>query len=349
MKPEVLLSRARKTGTPLIEGDHATFIWQGQNAPRLIGDFTNWEYGQAVELVQENPGLWTAQLQFPTDGYLEYAFLLGQERVFDPFNPRRISNGVGNFNHFFYMPDGAATSLIRRSKHVPQGRVTFHKVDTMLSAAGRQRRVTLYQPPVKEKVPLVVVWDGTEFYRRARLTHILDNLIAQKRIQPIALAMVDNGRLARFIEYACNDATLGFLWTQVLPLARRELNLIDSETNAGAFGIMGASMGGLISLYLAARLPQVFGKVLAMSGAYNLGSYDMVIVDLLRSSPRLPLKLWLNVGQYDFEILKSANQRMFELLREKGYEFESHIYPAGHNYTAWRNDLWRGLEYLFGR
>jgi enterochelin esterase family protein len=351
MMSKDLLSRAQVDGTPLIDGERVTFLWQGKKAPHLIGDFTDWENGQPVELVKAGPSLWTYQTTFPRNAYMEYIYVDGDDRLYDPFNKRRISNGVGKYNHFFYMPEAVPTSLTRHSRVVPQGRVTFHKVETYLAAVGKQRLVTLYQPPVEGPVPLVVVWDGTEFYRRARLTHIVDNLIAQGRIQPIALAMVDNGRLARFIEYACNDATLAFLWTQVLPLARRELKLLDWESHPGAYGILGASMGGLISLYLAARVPQVFGKVLSMSGAFNfnLVGYNMVIFDLLRNAPRLPLKLWLNIGQYDFRSLITGNAEMFELLQQKGYPFESRVYPAGHNYTAWRNDLWRGLEYLFGR
>ena len=58
---------------------------------------------------------------------------------------------------------------------------------------GGKRPVWLYQPPTPDPVPLVVVWDGGDYYRRGRLTQIVDNLIAQRRIRPIALALVENG------------------------------------------------------------------------------------------------------------------------------------------------------------
>ena len=344
-----LLSRAIASGTPLIDGEQVTFLWQGKQAPRLIGDFTDWENGQPAELLKVGSSLWMYQTSFPLDGYMEYIFVDGDERLYDPLNPRRITNGVGKYNHYFYMPDAIPTPLVHRSQQVPQGKVTVHKVETHLAAAGKQRTVTLYQPPVEGPVPLVVVWDGSEFYRRARLTRIVDNLIHQGRIQPVALAMVDNGKLARFIEYSCNDATLVFLWSQVMPLALSQLNLVDWQKSPGAFGVMGASMGGLMALYTAARLPEIFGKVLSQSGAFTMFGYPMVIFDLLRNAPRLPLKLWLDIGKYDFGGLITANAQMFTLLQEKGYPFETRTYPAGHNYTAWRDDLWRGLEYLYAK
>jgi len=36
-----LLARATHAGTPLTEGDTATFVWQGERAPAIMGDFTH--------------------------------------------------------------------------------------------------------------------------------------------------------------------------------------------------------------------------------------------------------------------------------------------------------------------
>jgi enterochelin esterase family protein len=55
----------------------------------------------------------------------------------------------------------------------------------------------------------------------------------------------------------------------------------------------------------------------------------------------------MDVGQYDFPTLLAANRRMYKLLSKKGYQVSYQEYNGGHNYTAWRNDFWRGLEYLF--
>jgi enterochelin esterase family protein len=39
---------------------------------------------------------------------------------------------------------------------------------------------------------------------------------------------------------------------------------------------------------------------------------------------------------------------MWELLDAKSYHPGYREYHAGHNYTAWRDDIWRGLENLYG-
>lgn len=38
---------------------------------------------------------------------------------------------------------------------------------------------------------------------------------------------------------------------------------------------------------------------------------------------------------------------MRDLLIEKGYDVAFRAYNDGHNYPSWRNDLRRGLEWLF--
>ena len=335
--------------TPYIDGEVATFIWQGVRPPKLTGDFTGWEAVNSISLKKKSPGVWSHQLTFPLDAYIEYSFIAGEETLTDPNNPRQTPNGMGATNNYFYMPDYKPTELVKKNENIPHGVVKSYTVATDYLITGKRRNVHLYQPPVREPVPLMVVWDGQDYLRRARLADIVDNLIAQGRIQPIALAMVNNGgQKSRHVEYSCNDATLGFLMTELLPLATKELNLIDIKANPGAFGVAGASMGGLMALYTGTRIPQVFGKVLSQSGAFSWSGIEMVVFDLLEHGEKRPLKIWMDIGVYDIPGLLDANRKMHQLLSQRGYQVVYREYHAGHNYPAWRDDLWRGLETLFG-
>ncbi|MGD9091440.1 MAG: alpha/beta hydrolase-fold protein [Anaerolineales bacterium] len=345
--PAALLERAQKSGTPIIEENQAIFVWKGEKPPTLIGDFTDWENGKPAELYQVGLDLWGYRLQLPPDAYIEYCFQQGDKRLVDVFNRYSISNGVGGRNNYFYMPDGRPTVLVRRKRGISGGEVTRVDLQTGLLMSGRKRAVYFYQPATDQPSPLFVVWDGLEFLKRARLVTIIDNLIEQKRMTPVALAMVPNGGRSRMSEYACNEATIGFLMDFVLPVAIERLNLIDVDSRPGAYGIMGASMGGLMALYTALRQPQVFGKVLSQSGAFAYMDHELVVFDLVRDANPKPLDIWMNVGQYDFPTLLTANRQMYKLLSKKGYQVSYQEYNGGHNYTAWRNNLWRGLEYLY--
>jgi hypothetical protein len=65
----------------------------------------------------------------------------------------------------------------------------------------------------------------------------------------------------------------------------------------------------------------------------------------VRHLPRRPLSIWMDCGV--FELLLEPNRAMHRLLQSKGYDVTYREYSGGHNYIAWREDAWRGLEALF--
>jgi len=346
-KEDSLLARARADGNPLISGRTATFIWQGKTAPFLIDDLHGWEE-KPQPLQQTSPGLWSVSVKLATDAYLEYSFYDPETktRSSDPLNPRRVWNGIKAYNHYFYMPDAHPTSLALTEPGIDRGTVTRHVVACEALAAGKTRPVYLYRPFTTEPVPLLVVYDGRDYLQRGKLTTIVNNLIAQKRIRPLAMAMVHNGGRARFVEYGCSDVTLAFLTETILPLARHELKLLDPARHAGAYGVLGASMGGVMALYTGLRLPEYFSKVMSQSGAFTLWERPSVALELVRHLIHPEIDIWMDVGRLEW--LLEDNRAMHALLQEKGYRVTYREVNGGHNFTSWRDDIWRGLEVLFG-
>lgn len=53
----------------------------------------------------------------------------------------------------------------------------------------------------------------------------------------------------------------------------------------------------------------------------------------------------MDIGRFDS--LLGDNRRMQPILHEGGYDVTYREFSGGHCYTAWRDDLWRGLEALF--
>ncbi len=344
-----ILDRLTNEPSPLIDRNSVTFVWKGRSAPDLVGDITGWEEGQPIKLHKDGKNFWTYRFDFPSDAYIEYGFTKDGETLPDPFNPRQTSNGVGGYNNWFSMPAYKPSELDRSLPQVPHGMISKHSLPTDYLIFGDRRVVHLYQPPTTGPVPLLVVWDGQDYFKRVHLHYIVDNLIAQKRIRPIAIAFVNNGgQKTRVLEYSCNEATLAWLKAEVLPLAKRELNLLDIDSHPGAFGVLGASMGGLMSVYTGIRLPSIFGYVLSQSGAFSTGGMDMVVFDLLANLSSRPLKFWIDVGRYDLVGLLDSNRRMKNLLVQRGYPLTYREYHAGHNYPAWKDEIWRALEALYG-
>lgn len=342
-----LLARVKVEGTPLIDDDTVTFVWEGESAPQLYTDATGWGEDDAVTLTETSPGVWTHKLSFLADTYMEYAYINTQGRWRDPHNKHLIPNGMGKMNHWFNMPKARHTDLTLRKRGVARGLVTEHKISGGFAIVGEHRPVYLYHPPTTEPVPLLMVLDGKDYATRAKLPVIVDNLIAQKRIRPIALAMPQHGGQARFVEYMCSESTLAFLTRDVLALAAEHLHLQSLEEHPGSYGILGASMGGLMALYSGLRLPDVFGKVISQSGAFgfDLMGSETVIYDLVRLYERRPVKIWMDVGRYEW--LLPMNRKMHGVLQGQGYDPIYREYSGGHNFTSWRDEISLALEAMF--
>ncbi len=349
-----LLQRVREQGNPAIEGNRATFLWEGEVAPLLISDTTGWDerpknFKRLAFPPKHAPAqpVWSASLAVPRDAYVEYAFLdsNSQEHILDPYNQHSTSNGMGDRNNFFYMPETMASPFSMHRADVRTGKLTRHRVDTWLMQDDGERDVYLYAPAAKGPFPLLIVYDGPDYLHRGRLATIVDNLIADRRIRPIAVAFLQNARARRNVEYICSDATISWLDKEILPLARKHLRLVNIRENPGSYGVLGASAGGIMAMYTGLRMPEIFGRVLGQSGVFTLEGRDLAAVDLVRYRHAHNIKIWMDVGTLD-DLLED-NRRMSRLLQEREYDVTYREFSGGHNYTAWRDDLWRGLEALF--
>ena len=340
-------TRKRILRNPVIEGRKVTLLWQGETALDVISDLHGWE-ANPRQMEPDGPGMWRFCFDLDEDSYLEYAFYNPQskKRYLDPLNPKRVYNGVGGHNHFFYMPGAMASPLTRPAAGGLRGKVARYTVPAQNLTTSKTRTIYLYQPPVSEAVPLLAVYDGIDYFKRGKLAEIIDNLIAEKRIRPIAVAFLQNAGRARAVEYACAETTLAFLTRTVLPLAAQELKLVDFEKHPGIHGVMGASMGGLMSVYTALCLPQVFGRALSQAGAFVIWDNETITMQMVRYMPRADVRLWLDCGKLDF--LREASQQMSGLLQEHNYDFTYRENGGAHNYTTWRDHCDSGLEALFG-
>ena len=334
-----LLERAKKFGTPLIDGNLVTFVWEGEPPLPLRGDFNDW-FEHLNPWVQVDETLYISQIELPSNAYVEYCFGPDEARVADPFNRRKRQNGMGHFNNYMTMPECVSVNPERRGRGVPAGEVIQADIPTCTWLTGKTRRIWFYQPPTDQPVPLLVVLDGIDYLNGIRLPVILDNLIAQKKIAPIAVAMVADGKGARLAEYSCSEATVSFIRYEVFKYARGLLNLSDT-----GHGIMGISLGGLMAIFTALRMPETFTRVLSQSGTFHLGGYPSVLKDMLPLFRRDNLKIWLDAG--DFDPMRESNVMMYRDMQALGYDVTYQEFSGGHNHTGWRNHLRHGLEFLY--
>jgi enterochelin esterase-like enzyme/HSP20 family molecular chaperone IbpA len=251
--------------------------------------------------------------------------------------------------------------------NVPRGRVQEFEFDS--EVLHNKRRVYVYMPPgyndrEKDRFPVLYVHDGGEYLTRARLPTILDNLIHNQEVPPLIAVMVDP--VDRLREYWANEDYARFTETELIPHIDKTYRTVAQREGRG---VLGASMGGLISTYLGLSRPHLFSKVGGQSSALFLMESERsssMVSDLLKrfgvgqnprggakplakliAELRAPIAFYFDVGKYEPQFIP-AHQQIVPRLEAQGCPCLYQELIGGHNWTSWRAHLKDLLTFLWG-
>ncbi|RDI95624.1 esterase family protein [Meiothermus sp. QL-1] len=316
-----------------VHGRNVTF-YPPPKARYLVGDFTDWEK-RPIPL----PGPIT--LEFPPGAYIEYAFLDEQKEPFpDPDNPHRAQNPWWSYPRAIELPGFDPTPPPNPTRPVEVQRHRLHS-----KAFGALRRYYVYNPPEPARATLYV-HDGVAYYRTAKLAEVAQALLELGQIHPIRIVFLEPED--RRSEYWFNPRYETFVLEEAVPAVEAAYGPTPEKA------LLGASLGGLVSAWLAWRHPGVFPKLATQSACLTASpaggdSYTDPewLTQQYQQSPTLPLRFYCETGQLEW--LLAPNRRFAAMLADKGYP---HLYterPSGHNWMTWRQGLAPALRYLFGR
>lgn len=341
---------------PLVAPDGVTFVYRG-DAERLL--LRCWISGlsaaQPLERLADTD-LWARHLELPQGSRLEYKFERlhrgANDLILDPLNPLLASDPFGANSvcqaYGYQRPDWTQEDAQAR-------RGTLEELQVASAALGGTRRVIAYVPARfrrSRRYPLLIVHDGEDYLRFAALRTVLDNLIHRLEIAPLIVACTQSPN--RLIEYAGHEPHARFLVEELLASLRVQFPLDDAPDKRG---LMGASFGGVASLYSAWRYPGTFGRLLLQSGSFAFSdfgahqrgpAFDPVVkfVNAFRAAPGLPTeRAYVSCGVY--ESLIYENRSLLPLLRDRGIEVRYEEARDAHNWENWRDRLRAGLSWLF--
>lgn len=338
--PPDSFERVKSTQTsPLIDGEYATFVYRGRaKRVEVVGDFTGWSPAGLV--LRDVPGsdAKLIRLKFPKTARLEYKLIADGEWTLDPLNPKKNDNGVGGENSNFTMPDYKPSATAEATATGPV--LMIHNEEVPSRILGGSRKIQVYLPPEdlrsNERYPVLYLQDGTEFYRRANATRVADNLISQKKVPPFIIVMVDPAD--RMKDYWASDKFADFMAEELVPYVDSHYRTIKDRA---ARALMGASLGGTISVWTWLRHPDVFARVGGQSSALQIDE-ERVVNALAKldggARAKYPTRFYFDAGQFEPLIL-DLGRRTNVMLRAKGYPVAYHEAAVGHNYTAWRDRL----------
>ncbi len=334
-----------------VSGMLATFT-PPAGAVALTGDFTDWKKRPPLPVVNEQP----LTLTLPRGAWVEYAWLDAAGEPFaDPDNAARSLNPWWTYPRTAVIGTYAQHPLSAETAPVPAGQA--HRLSWDGEVFPSTRRAIVYTPAgydPSRTYPVYYVQDGVAFYRTGKLGELQDRALAAGLTDPAVLVFVEPGE--RNEEYYLNDRYLEFLAQEVWPRVEGSYNV---AREASGRGLWGASLGGLISLYLGSRHPELFSRVVSHSGAFiaRPGATRDGVIDTttagewlretLEATPPHHLKVSLDTGTLEW--LAAPNRRMAAALADLGVQHQYREYQSGHNWVTWRSALPEALLYMQGK
>jgi enterochelin esterase-like enzyme len=252
-------------------------------------------------------------------------------------------------------------------KHAPDGfdtprtGIAHGKIDTIRydsKTVGANRKALVYTPPSysrSRKYPVLYLLHGIggdekEWLNGGQPQVILDNLYADKKIEPMIVVM-PNGRAMKDDRVGKNmmapDKVQAFatfekdLLNDLIPYIEKKYPVIrDREYRA----IAGLSMGGGQSLNFGLGNLDWFAWVGGFSSAPNTKVPEQLLPDPEDARKKIKL-LWISCG--DADGLITFSKRTHDYLSANNIPHIYYIEPGVHDFKVWKNSLYMFSQLIF--
>jgi len=234
---------------------------------------------------------------------------------------------------------------------------------------GNTRTLRIYLPPSYgqnplKRYPVLYMHDGQNLFEAAtafggvewQVDETSNNLMNNGQMDEVLVVGVDNGGSNRIYEYTpCCDPQYGgggadvyerFLLETVKPYIDQNYRTLPGNKNTA---LLGSSLGGLVSTYIARRHPEVFSKSGGMSSSFWWNG-EALTKQVEASTTKVPVNFYIDAGTSSDGLTETT--RMRDALVADGYVQGKDLYyyvaqGAGHNEASWAARLNIPLTYLF--
>ncbi|HJQ68247.1 MAG TPA: alpha/beta hydrolase-fold protein [Blastocatellia bacterium] len=254
-------------------------------------------------------------------------------------------------------------------KHDAQQRAMTQnmRVHTIRSKVlSKDRYVVVWLPPgydqdAPKRYPVFYMNDGQNKFINWRIDEIAQALIEAKEIEPLILVGVYHGGTQedRYRDYTPTHTPAHrmsgkagaygrMLVEEVKPFIDAEYRTLADAANTG---LGGASLGGLVSLYLGLEHPAVFGRLAVISP--SVWWDDRMIIKRVKKLPsKQNLRIWLDIGTGESDQAVEDVKQLCDALTARGWAEGADLSclvlkGAEHNDKAFAGRAGQVLKYLF--
>ena len=347
--------------SPEVVSDHrVTFrIYAPKASEVTVGG--DWAASGPVKLEKDDKGVWSATVGPLVPDFYSYSFTVDGVKTLDPKNAT-VKQGVRSLDSMFFLPGEEAAFMDNRA--VPHGDVRAVWYDS--STLDTQRRMHVYTPPGYDdsqgSYPVLYLLHGSGdedsgWSTVGRAGFILDNLIADKKAEPM-LVVMPNGSLPRPADLprptpgtppspeaaadraAAQERFTNELLKDVVPCVEKNYRVLAGSDYRALAGL---SMGGGQTLRVVTSHPDKFAYVGVWSaglGGRNAEDFEKRNATFLESADKVngTVKLFsISVG--DKDSVAAGSKGLAEVLEKHGIKNELHVSGGGHTWINWRHYL----------
>jgi len=266
-----------------------------------------------------------------------------------------------------FMLISVAAKAQNTEKEAPQGfdvvqpNIAHGRIDTITydsKIVGTKRRALVYTPPgysKSKKYPVLYLLHGIggdekEWLKDGQPQVILDNLYAQKKVQPMIVvlpngrAMKDDRPVGNVFDSVKVQAFATFekdLLNDLIPYVEKKYPVRKDRENRA---IAGLSMGGGQSLNFGLGNLDKFAWVGGFSSAPNTKKPEALVPNPDEAKKKLKL-LWISCG--DNDNLITFSKLTHDYLFTNNVPHVYYIEPGGHDFKVWKNGLYMFSQFLF--
>ena len=251
--------------------------------------------------------------------------------------------------------------------HTAAENVSIISEDFYMPQLDRNRRIWIYLPKdyelSKKKYPVLYMHDGQnlfdDFYSFAGEWEIDKsmNSFFDQDIKTVIIVGIDNGGTERFSELSPwissenwggkGDLYASFIAETMKPYIDENYRTLSDRKNTG---IMGSSLGGLISFYAGLKYQDIFSKIGIFSPSFWVS--ESCFAFAAETGKQYDMKMYfLAGGNEGYENVIENCEKMIKTLKKIGFSDEEMLLKSvasgKHNEAFWRQEFPDSFRWLF--
>jgi len=314
----------------------------------LKGDVAN--YNNEITTRESKTGVWTFEVTNVPEGALRYYYIIDGVATMEPTSSKpNIQTNVYNLDK--------GDEFFAYRKDIPHGSVSVHFYES--TVIGQTRSVHVWTPAGyeknlgKKKLPVLYLIHGggdddSSWYRTGQANNILDNLLAEGKMEPMIVVMpngtVKTETLAGEVPIFVED-----LHECIVPFIESKYNVYTDPSHRA---IAGLSMGGWETMETALAYYDDYDYVWVLSAGWHTSDqakyeYESTHLKQIAADFNKTVKQFVLTQGNPEDIAYYNCQATRKLLDDAGIKYEYYSEPGGHTWYTWRKNLYALAQRIF--